>query len=137
MKLQKLTKVWSDLPGDPDGAMFEIKHLLAGEIADIVEKTHKQRFEFRENEDGELKPVSILETNKMLERELTVVAVIADWENIFDENGNRLDCIDENKIRLCKELGEEDFKAFLDFITDCRQKLSDILKAQTEAERKN
>lgn len=137
MRLQKLTKVWSDLPGDSDGARFEIKHLLAGEIAEIVEKTHKQRFEFRENEDGELKPVSIFETNKMLERELIVVAVITDWENMLDETGKQLVCIDENKIRICKELDEKDFKAFLDFITDCRKKLSDMVKEQAEAERKN
>ncbi len=137
MKLQKLTKAWFDLPNDPDGAKFEIKHLLAGEIAKIVEKTYKRRFEFRENEDGDLKPVPILVTNKTLEQELTVVAVITDWENHFDENGKILDCTDENKLRTCKELSEEDFKIFLDFITDCREKLSDTVKAQAETERKN
>lgn len=137
MKLQKLTKAWFDLPNDPDGAKFEIKHLLVGEIAEIVEKTYKRRFEFRENEDGDLKPVPILETNNMLEQELTIVAVITGWKNMLDENGKTLDCIDENKTRICKELGEEDFKAFLKFITDCRQKLSDTVKAQAETERKN
>jgi hypothetical protein len=137
MRLQKLTKAWFDLPNDPDGAKFEIKHLLAGEIAEIIEKTHNQRFEFRKNEDGDLKPVPIIENNKTLERELTVVAVITDWENHFDENGKILDCTDENKLRTCKELSEEDFKIFLDFITDCRQKLSETVKNQAEAERKN
>lgn len=137
MKLQKLTKVWFDLPGDPDGAKFEIKHLRAGEIAKIVEKTHKRRFEFRENEDGDLKPVPIFETNEMLERELTIAAAVTDWENIFDEKGKILFCTNKSKIRICKELGEEDFKVFLDFITDCRKKLSGMVKEQTETERKN
>ena len=137
MRLQKLSKAWFDLPDDPDNASFEIKHLLAGEIAEIVEKTHKRRFEFREDKKGKLTPVPILETNDMLERELTILAAVTDWKSMFDPEGKPLDCTNENKLRLCKELNEEDYKIFMDFITDCRQKLADIVKEETEAERKN
>lgn len=137
MKLQKLTKAWFDLPGDPDEASFEIKYLLAGEISEIVEKTHSRRFEFREDKKGKLTPMPILETKDLLERELTIIAVVTAWNNFFDPDGKPLDCTNENKHRLCKELNEEDFKIFLDFITDCREKLSGIVKEQTEAERKN
>lgn len=136
MKLQKLTKAWFDLPNDPDESSFEIKHLLAGEISEIVEKTHSRRFEFREDDKGDLKPVPILETNDLLERELTVIATVTDWTNMLDEIGKSLDCTNENKLRLCKELNEEDFKIFLDFITDCRKKLAGIVKEQTESEKK-
>lgn len=136
MKLQKLTKAWFDFPDDPDGARFEIKHLLAGEISEIVEKTHNRRFEFREDKKGKLTPIPILETNDLLERELTIIASVTAWKNMLDENGKPLDCTDENKLRLCKELNEEDFKIFLDFITDCRQKIADIVKEETIAEKK-
>ena len=136
MKLQKLTKAWFDFPNDPDGASFEIKHLLAGEISEVVEKTHNRRFEFREDKNGKLTPIPILETNDLLERELTIVAVITSWKHMFDETGKSLDCTNENKLRLCKELNEEDFKIFLDFIIDCRKKLADIVKEETIAEKK-
>lgn len=136
MKLQKLTKAWFDFPNDPDNASFEIKHLLAGEISEIVEKTHSRRFEFREDKEGDLKPIPILETKDLLERELTIIATITDWTSMLDENGKRLDCTNENKLRLCKELNEEDYKKFIDFITDCRQKLADIVKKELEAEKK-
>lgn len=136
MKLQKLIKAWFDFPEDNDKASFEIKHLLAGEISEIVEKTHKRRFEFREDKKGKLTPIPILETNDLLERELTIVAVITTWKYMLDENGKQLDCTNENKLRLCKELNEEDYKIFIDFITDCRQKLADIVKKESEAEKK-
>ena len=136
MKLQKLTKAWFDFPDDSDQSSFEIEHLRAGEIADIVEKTHKQRFEFREAENGELKPIPIFEADKKAERELTVIAAISDWKNIFDENGLPLPCTDENKKRLCRELGEEDYKVFLSFISDSREKLSETVKKQIEKEKK-
>lgn len=137
MRLQKLTKAWFDFPNDPDGGKFEIKHLLAGEIAKIFEKTHKQGFDFREDANGELKPVPVFEIDNVMEKELTIVATIQNWENQFDENGEILKCNDKNKLRICREIGEEDWKTFLDFITDCRQKLSDIVKAQAEKEIKN
>ena len=136
MKLQKLTKAWFDLPEDHDKASFEIKHLLAGVISEIVEKTHRRRFEFREDKKGKLTPVPILETNDLLERELTILASVTGWKNMFDETGKSLDCTNENKLRLCKELNEEDFKIFLDFITDCRKKLADIVKEESKAEKK-
>ena len=44
MRLQKLTKAWFDMEGDPDNAKFEIKHLLNGEITEIVEQAYKQRY---------------------------------------------------------------------------------------------
>ncbi len=137
MRLQKLTKAWFSLLDDPDGASFEIKHLRAGEIAEIVEKTYKQRFEFQElDKNGELTPVPVIESNKMAERELTVVATISDWKNIYDENGETFPCTDKNKLRLCKELSEEDFKTFLDFLTDSRQKLAGTVKVESEKEKK-
>ena len=136
MKLQKLTKAWFDFPNDSDESSFEIKHLLAGEISEIVEKTHSRRFEFREDKKGKLIPVPILETKDLLERELTIIAVVTAWNNFFDPDGKPLDCTNENKLRLCKELNEEDFKIFMDFITDCRQKLADIVKEESKAEKK-
>ena len=136
MKLQKLTKAWFDFPDDSDQSSFEIEHLRAGEIADIVEKTHKQRFEFREAENGELKPIPIFEADKKAERELTVIAAISDWKNIFDENGLPLPCTDENKKRLCRELGEEDYKVFLSFILIAGKNFLKRLKNRSKRKKK-
>jgi hypothetical protein len=137
MRLQKLTKAWFDFDADPDKSAFEIKHLRAGEISRIVELTHKQRFEFRKEADGEMIPVPILEPNGVKESELTIIETIADWTNTFDANGVPMDCTKENKERLCRELSEEDFVIFAAFIKDKRRILSEQIKEEEKALRGN
>ncbi|SDE20879.1 hypothetical protein [Desulfuromonas thiophila] len=137
MKLQKMTQAWFDLPGDPDGAAFEIKHLRAGEIAKITEATSKRRFEFRKGESGELEPIPIFETDGAGERERVIAEAVAGWKNILDADGAPLECTAENRLRLCRELSEADFAALVLFVQDCRRKLAAEIKKQDEAREKN
>ena len=138
MKLQKTKKAWFELPDDPDKTAFEINHLRAGEVSEITEAANSRRFEFREDkESGDLKPVPIFESNGNSERELTIIAAISDWKNVFDADGNELDCTDENKKRVCRELGDKDFTAFFLFIQDCRKKLDVEIQKESEKHKKN
>ena len=137
MKLQKIKSAWFDLPGDKDGAAFEIKHLRSGEINKITDATNKRRFEFRKDEKGELVPVPIIEIDGANERELTVVAAVTDWRWIYDHDGEPMECNELNKLRLCRELSEKDFTTFTLFVQDCRKTLSKEIAAQDEQAEKN
>jgi hypothetical protein len=137
MKLQKMTSGWFELPNDEDGAAFEIKHLRSGEISKITDATNKRRFEFRKGADGELEPVPILETDAAGERERVIVAAVIGWRGICDQDGEPLECTEENKLRLCRELGETDFSAVVLFVQDCRRKLAEAIKADAEETEKN
>jgi hypothetical protein len=136
MRLQKITKAWFDYPGDEDGARFEIKHLLAGDVAKIVGQTHKRRFEFKPDANGELKPMPVFETDDLLDKQLTLCAVIVGWKNVKDESGKTLDCTEANIIRLCNETEEANHNAFVSFVSDCRATLTETAKSQTEQEKK-
>lgn len=139
MRMQPFLKAWFPLPDDPDGARFEVQHLRAGEIADIVDQTHKQRFEFIEEiKPGEVEPVlvpkPILEAHKTKEQVLTVVSAIVDWEGVFDEGDNVLPCTTKSKTDLCAKASERDFAALALFIQDCRKEL--ILQQKTSEEKR-
>lgn len=136
MRLQKVSKAWFDYPNDEDDAKFEIKHLLSGDVSSIVSKTHKRRFEFKEDSEGKLQPMPVLETDDLLDRQLTMAAAITDWENINDEEGKSLECNSDNILRLCNEQEEKDFEKFQTFITECRNKLADLATDQAKEEKK-
>lgn len=138
MKLQKLTSAWFTLEADPDKSSFEIKHLRSGEINQIVEKTYKQRFEFRKDEEtDEMIPVPMLEVSKLEEKSLTIIEAVLNWKNVFDEEGVPLDCTTANKERFCKELSESDFVVFSSFIQDSRKTLADQIDKENKATEKN
>ena len=136
MRLQKITTAWFEMPDDPDKAKFEIKHLLSGDVSKILGQTSKRRFEFKADEDGGLQPVPVFESDTMLDRQLTLNAVIADWENIFDPKGKALECNDKNKTRLYNELEDADLNSFLTFVNSCRSTLAETAQKGIEAEKK-
>ena len=137
MKLQKVQKAWFDFPEDPDNAKFEIKNLRAGEISKIEESTRVAQFEYKKNKKGKLEAAPFLKMNAKKEKELTIVEVITNWENIFDENGEALKCNKKNKIRLCNELSENDFILFAQFIQESRTVLAKDIKKEEEKNRGN
>lgn len=137
MKLQKLTTAWFPVPDDEDGTEFEIKHLRSGEIATITEATHINKYEFRQNESGELEPIPVLELNRAKEKELVIVEAVIGWKNMKDSEGKDLECTAENKLKLCRELEEKDFAKLLNFIKTCRETLAETLVKKQEAEIKN
>lgn len=137
MKLQKEASAWFPFPDDPDGAEFEIKHLRSGEIASITEATHVNKYEFRQNEAGELEPVPVLELKSNREKELVIVEAVTGWKNVKDADGKDLECTPENRLRLCRELEETDFNSLLNFVRNCRGKLAADLNRKQEVEIKN
>lgn len=137
MKLQKMTKAWFPYPDDPEESEFEIKHLRSGEISEITSKSYTQKFEMKENEEGDIEGTPFFEVNSKEEKEQTIVKVVTNWRNVFDVEGEKLECNKKNKLRLCRELSEEDFISFSKFIKTCREKLAEQFKEQDEKEIKN
>ena len=137
MKLQKMETAWFALKDDPDGAEFEIVHLRAGEVDDIIAKTHRQKYEMKEEPGGETSAVPVLETDRQGERELTVIAAVADWKNVFDEDGRPMACDEDNKRRLCRELSEDGLTAFLGFIRQSRRTMAAKIREREHQREKN
>jgi len=65
----------------------------------------------------------------------TVVRIIdhcvSDWDNVFDENGKKLECTKENKLAVCESLPD-----FLSFLMDKSQLLREEIMIK-EPELKN
>jgi hypothetical protein len=137
MRLSKLEKAWFDYPDDPDNARFEIKHLLSGDLNTIQDKISKEAVEFTENDQGTVETRVQLTLRQKMGEELTVCRSIVDWENIFDPEGKPLPCTEKNKKRLCRELPEKEWQAFLKFIADSRKALSEQIEKQQEHARGN
>jgi hypothetical protein len=133
MRLDPLKKAWFPLPGDAEGAEFEIKHLRSGEISKITDLSHTQTF----NLDKENKLVPCVKIDTGLERRLTITAAITDWKNVFDAEGKPVQCNAKNKKRLLHELSETDFNALCKFVQDSRKTLAAEIQNQKEIDRGN
>jgi len=132
MRITKLTERWFDVPNDPDKARIKIKNLLPGEVTDIFDEVFVQNINYKKNKKGEFEPVFSQVTDKKKDRELTLTKVIVDWENIFDREDKPLECNEENILRAAREI-----EGFNDLITELRETLSEEIKQEKEAQRKN
>lgn len=130
MRLSPLTKAWFNLPDDPDKARFEIKHLLSGELSKIKDKARIEAVELLRSNQGDLEQKMTVTLRQEIGEELTVCAAITNWENVFDSEGKPLDCDEQGKVRLCRELSEDDWNSFLKFIADSRKILADQMKKE-------
>jgi len=132
MRITKATERWFDVPNDPDKARIKIKNLLPGEVADIFDEVFVQNINYKKNKKGEFEPIFSQVTDKKKDRELTLTKVIIDWENILDRKDKPLECNDENILRAAREI-----EGFNDLITELRETLSEEIKQEKEAQRKN
>ena len=132
MRITRLTERWFDVPSDPDKARIKIKNLLPGEVTDIFDEVFVQNINYKKNKKGEFEPVFSQVTDKKKDRELTLTKVIVDWENIFDREDKPLECNEENILRAAREI-----EGFNDLITELRETLSEEIKQEKEAQRKN
>jgi len=130
MRTQKLTKAFFAIPDDQDKTEFEIKHLRAGESSDIAKETHVQRFEFRKDENDEMTPVPLMEINTVKENEMSNIAALVGWKNVFDEDGEELPYTPKNKVKFFKKLSSENYIFALSFIADQREILAEKIEKQ-------
>ena len=132
MRITKATERWFDVPNDPDKARIKIKNLLPGEVTDIFDEVFVQNINYKKNEKGEFEPVFSQVTDKKKDRELTITKTVVDWENFFDKEDKPLEYNKENVLRAIREI-----EGFNDLITDLRETLSEEIKQEKEAQRKN
>lgn len=131
-KIQEIKEVWFDYPDDPMGGKVLIRHLKEGEVQKILETTTETRTVFN-SDDG--KPETVI-TRKDVVTAL-VLESVRNWENFYDGKksknnpyGKELKCTPDKIKLFCLEDG------FVNFISDCREKLNAIsLKENEEAEK--
>ena len=139
MRLSKLNKAWFPIPDDPDGTKFEIKILRSGELKKVTAATQKQRFEIRQvgidekTKKPKYEPVQIVDLDPIDAKEMEILESICDWENFFDSARALLPYSDVNKVRLSKELSEDDYAIFLKFASDSLKELKKQVAEEKES----
>ena len=132
MRITKQVERWFPVVGDPDGTRIKIRHLSPGEKADIYDKVFVQQVSYEQDGEGKLKPKFSQETDKSLDRQLTIQKSIVDWEFMFDHDDKELECTPENKIKALQEI-----EGFNVLISDLREKLSKEIESERKQQRKN
>jgi cation transport regulator ChaB len=132
MRISKPIERWFDIENDPDKTRLKIKHLLPGETQDIFDKVFVQKVDYKKGKKGKLEPNFSQETDKKLDRELTLAAVVVGWENMFDDKGNKLECTPENVIRVSREI-----EGFTDLVNGFKEILANDIKEEQESQKKN
>jgi len=132
MRISKVQERWFDVEGDPDKSRLKIKHMLPGETADIFDKVFEQKIDYKKGKKGKLEPNFSQNTNKKLDRELTLSTVVVDWENIFDRDGKPMECNPDNVIRASREID-----GFSELVNEFREILAADIKEEREEQKKN
>jgi len=125
-KVKKELAMWFPYPDDPYEGKVHVRHLKAGEIAAIMERTRELKTtyvkEFRQSETAMRIVGAKVETS---------IAAIKGWENFIDEHDKPMECTPANIKIMCLE------DDFLDFIDQCLKTLDDMAAEQDKAEQKN
>ena len=129
MRIQKKIERWFEFENDPDGGKVLIEHLTDGEIRDIVAEVGQTRIEYRQ---GESEPVVVSSPNSIRREEKILCRAVKDWENHYDEDGNLMDCTDENKIRAMQRA-----EGFYESVCEFRERLAADVKKERERLEKN
>jgi len=132
MRIIKTTERWFDVPDDPDRGRLKIKHLTPGETSDIFDKVFTQEIRYKKGAKGKFEPAISHNTDKKLDRELTLTKSIVDWENFFDKDNNPMECTPENIIKAGREID-----GFNDLVTELRETLAEDIKKEREDQTKN
>lgn len=121
--------VWFDVPSDPYGGRVLIKHLNDGDKNEIIKKALKTKLVV--NSEG--KPELLSSVDTTIDRELTTLACIQDWENFFDGrptpehlNGTPMKCTMTNKLLFVREDGFSDM--ILGMRAECEQAFLEVNK---------
>ena len=126
-RLTSKKTVWYPIPGDEDNAEIQILHLKPGDLQDIESETSRW---LGKSVDKEF--VTELELNPTLQmRRIRQISVVG-WKGMFDENGDKMDCTQENVLKYLKAdpfLGEPR-KRFSEWIDEFRKSLAAEMEPQ-------
>jgi len=131
MRITKPRERWFPVPGDPDEAQVKIKHLLPGEIQEIVDAAMVQEVEYRQHGE-EMRPILRQINDQRKDREKTMLAAVRGWKNFYDEKDKPLQFSEPNVLRAMREID-----GFIDFVGECREKIANDVEAEREAQEKN
>ena len=132
MRISKVIERWFDVPNDPDKSRLKIKHLNPGETQDIFDQVFVQKVDYEKGKKGKMEPKFSQETNKKLDRELTLSSVVVDWENVFDLKGQKMKCTPENVVNASREI-----TGFSELVNEFKEILANDIKEEREDQKKN
>ena len=127
-RLVEETKIWFELPDDPDGGRVLIRNLTDMDRATIMGKAMKNRFVF---DPQEAKVVQEQGFDILVDRLETIAMAVVDWEKFFDQDAQPMDCTDENKKKwACNQM-------FVSFVKDKLPVVAAEAARRSEEKRKN
>lgn len=135
-RLSAKKEMWYDITGDEDGAKIKILHLTPGDLQKISNET--SRWVGKSEND---KMVSELEYQPLQQLRLTRIAAVVDWDNFYDENGNKMKCSNKNVERYLNhdpELGKDadgKSKLFSEWLDYFREELAKTVAPKEELEK--
>jgi len=132
MRISKVIERWFDVPDDPDKARLKIKHMQPGETQDIFDQVFEQKIDYKKGKKGKLEPTFSQNTNKKLDRKLTLTTAVVGWENMFGLDGKKLKFTPENVI-----LASQKIDGFTELVNEFRETLAKDIKGEKEEQRKN
>lgn len=133
MRITKRVERWFPAPNDPDKSEHLIRHLLPGEILDTINDSTSQETKYIIDEkSGDLVPEMASHTTPGAVQEKQFMKALRGWKNVFDEDGKPLEFNDENKVRAYREMD-----GYSQFVTDCRNTLTEDVIKEQEARTKN
>lgn len=132
MRITKPIERWFPAVDDPDESEHLIRHLTPGEEEDVYAENSSQETRYTQNDKDEIVPEIIQKSNIGSITNSTRAKAIVDWKNMFDENGDLMDCTEENKSRALREI-----EGYREFIDDCRVRLKKDIKEEKAVLEKN
>lgn len=134
MRIRRPLERWFTIPDeDPEKTEIKIKHLSPGELQDIMDSVIEQEIRYEPaDESGKIKPIVLQKNDTKRDRELTLLKRVVDWKNIYDEDGNPLECTPENIIRASREI-----EGFASFVNKKAEILAKDIKKEAEEQEKN
>ncbi len=132
MRIKKTEQRWFDVPNDPDKARVKVKHLSPQEFNSIVDEAFTEDITYQKDEKGKMQQSITQDKNKEKLRELPITLSVMEWENFYDSDDKLMECTEENKIVACREM-----EGFIEFVTECKEKLAEDINAEKKAQIKN
>ena len=116
---------WFEHPNHK-GSKICLRVCASSDLERIHKDTMKKKVEYRRGNRFEVEKI-----DEKKRSDLTWIFCIVDWERIFDEDGNEIECTDENKILLMQQA-----PTFTSWVASCLEELNeDDVTRQEDAEK--
>ncbi len=110
---------------DPNSGRIAIRPVTAARVDEITKRCHKKKVEYKHGQRFD-----VVDTNEEKAREMLWDYVIADWENLEDDEGKPIDCTVENKVFLM--MNHVGFQTFVHEKREEANEIAEDLKRDSE-----